>query len=91
MLISSFSEISYIGKLCSCGLTKMLNFLPEGGVFVLWSKNASLNCLKKKPLPDGKATHKTVMSNSSSWAEMEGCSKHFWFSVTRVSFYRLRL
>ena len=80
-------------KLGLCGLTKMLDFLPEGGVCGLWSKNASLIVKKKgkKTLPDSKTTHKTVMSNSSSRAEMQGCSLHLCFPVTGVSVCRLRL
>lgn len=72
----------------------MLYFLPEGGICVLWSKNVSLIVKGKKKgknFTRRKTTHKTVMSNSSSWAEMKGCSQHLCFSVTGVSVYRLRL
>lgn len=34
-------------KLGLCGLTRILDFLPEGGVCGLWSKNASLIVKKK--------------------------------------------
>lgn len=46
---------------------------------------------KKKKLLESKIIYKIVMNNFSSWVEMEGCLKYFWFFVIKVSFYRLRL
>lgn len=69
----------------------MLAFLPAGGICVLCHRSLpSLVKRKgKKWLPGSKTTHKTALSNSSSGAEVEGCSQHLVLCDRGVLYIRI--